>query len=207
MPHKISPFVEKILLTVGVTAVFLSGYYWVGSFTQHRARAFPWVFAWERELPLLPWMVFPYLLALVLPDFGLFGWPLSDRAGMRRQALSYTALHFLCFAIFLLYPVHADLRPLELPSEALGVPVLALYYKLDPPVNLFPSLHCSNAVLAALMAKKLSQRLFYIVAPLAVLVVLSVVLIKQHYVADAIAGVALGLLVDRLLGPRPPRPR
>ena len=124
---------------------------------------------------------------------------------MRRQALCYCVMHLVCFAVFLIYPVKAELRPVLLPSDTPSLRALAYYYEIDPPVNLFPSLHCANAVLAACMAHKLSRRAGWLISACALLVVLSVVLVKQHYVADAVAGVALALLVDQLLGPPPPR--
>lgn len=193
---------ERLFLTLLVLGVFLGGYFLVGHATLRRAVEFPLVFSWEQRLPLVPWMVFPYLLALVLPDFALFGWPLRDLPGMRRQALAYMTMHLLSFAIFLLYPVRASLRPERLEVTSLSTRVLAYYYAVDPPVNLFPSLHCANAVLAALMARRLSPRLFYLVGPLAGLVLISVVLVKQHYVADVVAGTALALLADALVSPR-----
>jgi hypothetical protein len=205
MARRASITVEKVLLTTLVMALFLGGYFLVGRYTLGRARPFPLVFAWERELPLLPWMVFPYLLALVLPDFALFGWPDADRRGFRRQALCYSVMHVVCFAIFVVYPVKADLRPPALSGDGASIRALAYYYEIDPPVNLFPSLHCANAALSAIMAYKISRRIGRLVAVGAGLVVLSVVLVKQHYVADAVAGIALALAVDRLLGPAPPR--
>jgi membrane-associated phospholipid phosphatase len=204
MPRRASLTIEKFVLTALVMAVFLGGYFLVGRYTLGRARPFPLIFTWERELPLLPWMVFPYLLALVLPDYALFGWPDADKRGLRRQALCYGVMHLICFAIFLAFPVKAELRPALLPTDSASFRALAYYYEIDPPVNLFPSLHCANAVLAARMAQKLSRRGGWLIAVGAALVVISVVLVKQHYVADAVAGVLLALGIDWLLGPPPP---
>ena len=204
MPRRVSLTLEKVLLTTLVMAIFLGGYFWIGRQTMARAHQFPLTFAWENRLPFLPWMVFPYLLALVLPDYALFGWPDADSRGMRRQAASYSVMHILCFTIFFLYPVKGDLRP-ELIGDSLSLRVLAYYYRIDPPVNLFPSLHCANATLAALMARKLSPRIGFLAGIGATLVALSVVLVKQHYVADALAGIGLAFVVDRLIGPKPPQ--
>jgi hypothetical protein len=196
--------VEKALLIALVMGLFLGGYYGVGHLTLSRARPLPLVFAFERQLPLVPFMVFPYMLALVLPDFALFCWPDDDHRGLRRQALCYGVMQCIGFAIFLIYPVQADLRPPSLSGDGTSLRVLAHYYRLDPPVNLFPSLHCANAVLAALMAHKLSRRVGWIISALAGLVVISVPLVKQHYIADALAGIALAFVIDRLMGPPPP---
>lgn len=204
MPRRPTLTVEKTLLIAAVMAVFLGGYFLIGHATLERARPLPWVFSFETRLPLLPFMVFPYLLALVLPDFALFCWPDDDHRGLRRQALCYAVMQCIGFAIFLAYPVKSDLRPPSLGSDGTSLRVLAYYYQVDPPVNLFPSLHCANAVLAALMAHKLSRRIGWLISGLAALVVISVPLVKQHYIADAAAGIALAFAVDRLMGPAPP---
>lgn len=195
---RLADHAHKLLLTVLVTLFFVGGYFLVGRLTLARARPFPLEFSFERHLPLVPELVYAYLLALVLPDFALFTWPAGDRAGVRRQALSYFVLHVCAFAIFLLYPVRGELRPQGLVRDGLAAQVLGFYYDLDPPVNLFPSLHCGNAVLAALMARRLARRLFLVTAPLCALVLVSVLLVKQHYVADVVAGCLLAMAAERV---------
>lgn len=204
MPRRPTLTLEKAVLIALVMAVFVGGYFLVGHLTLERARRLPWVFSFEPALPLVPFMVFPYLLALVLPDFALFCWPDHDHRGLRRQALCYAVMQCIGFAIFWAYPVRADLRPPSLIGEGTSLRVLAYYYRVDPPVNLFPSLHCANAVLAALMAHKLSRRVGWLISAFAVLVVIAVPLVKQHYIADALAGIVLAVAVDRLIGPAAP---
>ena len=204
--HRLPAWLERGLLIALGVAFFLGGYFLLGHLTQDRAHPFPFELPFECHLPFYPPAVFAYLLALVLPDFALFGWPLADRVGMRRQALAYALLQTLSFAIYAAYPVHADLRPATIAEPAtLSSRVLATYYALDPPVNLFPSLHCGHAVLAALLARKLDRRLGWLVGILALAVLVSVLLVKQHYVADVLAGLGLAWLVDRLVGPVPVR--
>lgn len=199
---RLPALIERGLLILLGIGYFLGGYFLLGHLTLGRAHPFPFELAWERQLPLVPSAVFAYLLALVLPDPALFGWPLADRAGMRRQALAYALLQTAAFVIYAVYPMHADLRPAAstLPATLSGR-VLATYYAHDPPVNLFPSLHCGHAVLAALLARKLDRRLGWLVAALAAAVLVSVLLVKQHYFADVLAGCALAWLADALVGP------
>lgn len=205
-PPRLPAWLERGLLILLGVGFFLGGYFLLGQLTLGRARPFPFELAWERRLPLYPPAVFAYLLALVLPDFALFGWPLADRVGMRRQALAYALLQTLAFVIYAAYPLHADLRPSPsaLPATLSGR-VLATYYAFDPPVNLFPSLHCGHAVLSAIFAHKLDRRLGWLVSGLAASVLVSVLLVKQHYLADVLAGSALAWLADALVGPPPIR--
>ena len=193
--HVLSPGGERALLIVIGLAYFLGGYFLIGHLTLGRAHPFPFELAWERGLPLVPEAVFAYLLAPLLPDPALFAWPLADRAGMRRQALAYALLQTLAFVTYAVYPLHADLRPaLSAVPPTLSGRVLLAYYAFDPPVNLFPSLHCGHAVLAALFAHRLNRWLGWGVGVLSASVLVSVLLVKQHYVADVLAGSALAVL-------------
>lgn len=110
----------------------------------------------------------------------------------------------LIMAVFLIcsfaIPNGQDLRP-NLPAEKnIFERLLAAVWKADPPRNLFPSIHVSNTLLLAIgidrSAKRRKKPLLRILSGLlAVLIVASTMLIKQHSVFDvalAFACVAAG---------------
>jgi membrane-associated phospholipid phosphatase len=78
-------------------------------------------------------------------------------------------------------------------------------YAIDPPFNLFPSLHLSIALLAASAAWK--ARRAYGAAALTSLapVAASICTVKQHFVLDGIGGAALAAVVHAVVL-RPYRP-
>ena len=76
---------------------------------------------------------------------------------------------------------------------------LRLNYALDPPVNLFPSLHLAGATLASLAVGKARASYGRIAGILVVPIALSVCAVKQHYWIDAAAGIALGFGVYAVL--------
>jgi membrane-associated phospholipid phosphatase len=113
-------------------------------------------------------------------------------------AWAYFAVVTLCLLCFVLYPVSAaGLRPslAGLDPSRFAVWGLRLNYALDPPVNLFPSLHLAGATIAALGAWKARPAYGALagvaVAPIAV----AVCTVKQHYWIDAVGGVALAVAV------------
>jgi membrane-associated phospholipid phosphatase len=64
-------------------------------------------------------------------------------------------------------------------------------YAGDNPYNCFPSLHTSISTILAVYWLRVNRRLGILVAVWVALIVASTVLIKQHYLADLVAGLAL----------------
>jgi membrane-associated phospholipid phosphatase len=82
---------------------------------------------------------------------------------------------------------------------------VSVLYGLDPPFNLFPSLHLSIAALASLTAWK-ARRSYGAAAFVGVaLIAASICTIKQHFVVDGLGGVLLAAVVHAFVL-RPYRP-
>jgi len=67
-----------------------------------------------------------------------------------------------------------------------------LNFFLDPPFNLFPSLHLSIATLVALTAWKARRAYGAMATLMASGIAVAVLTLKQHYLVDSIAWIALG---------------
>jgi len=80
---------------------------------------------------------------------------------------------------------------------------LRLLYFLDPPLNLFPSLHLALAFLAALAAVRVRSLLGVVAVIWTLCIAVSVCTTKQHFAVDAAAGLALAALVHRALVANP----
>ena len=95
---------------------------------------------------------------------------------------------------------------------------LALNYRLDPPLNCFPSLHVAWGFVAALCCHRVHRGVGVAALGWASLIAISTLYTKQHYVLDVVAGIALAVLaclgflrgqgrdtvaeIDRRLAPR-----
>jgi membrane-associated phospholipid phosphatase len=78
-------------------------------------------------------------------------------------------------------------------GEGFGVWGLRFLYDADPPYNCFPSIHVAHSSVSALACFRVHRRLGLIAAFCALLVALSTLFTKQHYVADLVAGILLAL--------------
>ena len=119
-----------------------------------------------------------------------------------RQAVALFSGAFVCAAVFVLYPTCVDFRP-SAAGPGLARALCRLIYANDAPVNVFPSLHCYEALglhLVTFRAPPLRAHKALRLASFAlvVLICLSTLLIKQHSAADLIAGCALAVAAHSL---------
>jgi len=195
------------LLTIGVVAFFLAGYFGVGRYVDP-ASARDLGSALDRRIPFIAASVWVYLWvfpASLLPLF-LVRCPRL----FQRTLLAYGLAIGASLFVFVAFPVTSI--ALRADQAALDVTrfspwAVALLYRLDPPVNLFPSLHLSIAGLAALSAWK-AKRAYGAAAFVGVaLIGLSICTVKQHFVLDGVGGAVLAAILYALvLRPYAPEP-
>lgn len=183
-------------LWVGLLATFFfAGYFGIG-YGVDPARAGSLRTAFDDAVPFVPEAVFAYVsvyAGLLLPLFTV-----RCPRLFRRVALSYAAVIGIALMCFAAFPVGAaSLRPVlpRRPEEGFALWGVRLLYAIDPPTNLFPSIHLAIPTLAALAAWE-ARRVYGIFAwVLAAVVAVSICVLKQHYVVDGLAGFALAIAV------------
>jgi membrane-associated phospholipid phosphatase len=105
----------------------------------------------------------------------------------------------VCGIIFMVFPT-TNVRP-EVTGTGFSVFLLQFLYGLDQPTNLFPSIHClvSWFCYTGIRGRKEVPAWYRAFSCIfALLVVLSTQFTKQHYIADAIAGVLLAEVLSLL---------
>jgi hypothetical protein len=156
--------------------------------------------ALDRAMPFWPasglvyFAVFPFLLGTFLL--------LQDRARATRFLFASLFAQAIGMASFLLWPITypRELYPLPATAGALGAALVGFCRSMDAPVNCLPSLHVSTVVqcIGALRGTRYFPAALAAGIPLS----LSTLTFKQHYAADVLAGLALGLLACALFLPR-----
>lgn len=148
----------------------------------------------EERLPLVPQLAPLYAAGFLLPILVIAFPPSLPR--FRRLLRAFALATVTAFAVFLAWPVALERPPVE------GVSSLLLRLAwLDRPGNCFPSLHVAVACLFWLAFRKCVSWPGAFSA-LVIGICVSTVLVKQHYAADVLAGVALAIAAWRVAGIR-----
>jgi membrane-associated phospholipid phosphatase len=187
--------VSKNVLFFLISFYYLGGYLAINELTARRGQFYRLALPFEQELPFLPALIFAYLLEFVFMAFAYLA--VDNLAFFRKMAAAFFLCVTLHFVVFLIFPVEYHLRPDIDPDRGWAYRIVSFYYWLDLPYNCFPSLHVSNVFLIAFIMDRYRRGLGWILHPLALLVAISVVLVKQHYVVDVVAGFFVGWFVYR----------
>jgi membrane-associated phospholipid phosphatase len=143
----------------------------------------------DAALPVVPVFVIPYdslepVIYFTLIVFLLFRTRLFQSACLAViTALLVSYGFYFCLQTEVVRPV--------LTGSDVFTQMIRDVYAGDNPFNDFPSLHTSTSALMAIYWLRADRRVGIVAAVWAALVVASTVLIKQHYVADVVSGLAL----------------
>jgi membrane-associated phospholipid phosphatase len=184
---------EKALIAVVAQVVVATTFVGMGHLTAARDATPPaWlVTSLDRALPLVPLAVWPYVSWYALPVLFFRG----DRPEFRRATVAALLAFVLCVLGYLLVPVAIRRPPIA--ADGVSAGLLDLVYAVDPPVNVFPSFHAALAGVV-LGLRAVSPRWRPGLALWMTAICVSCVLTKQHYALDVVAGLAVGLLSDRI---------
>lgn len=177
--------------------LFMIGYFAAGyllvNWISARRNFFFDVSIWlDRAIPFIPIFIFGYILVYL--SIVLAYLVLKDSEDWRRIVVSFLFSTTLAYIIFLAFPVHMDMRPNLISETNLSANITRLYYLIDLPYNCFPSLHVTYPMLATLVAWRKHNVMRYVFAVMTMIVAVSVVMVKQHYLADVIGGLANAIL-------------
>lgn len=187
--------VERGLLASGTTGLFLLGYFGAGA---HAAALRVWDLGspWDARIPFVADSIWVYLALFPMALLPLF--LVRCPRLFRRTIAAYALAIVISVVVFAVFPVtsvelRADTAALDVHRFAPWT--VATLYRIDPPFNLFPSLHLSIALLAALSAWRASKAFGAAALALCVPVAASIATVKQHFVVDGIAGLALASIL------------
>ena len=154
-------------------------------------------YRWIREMPnpVLSWYLHGCYLAYyaILYSSPLGLWLSGRRAAARHTIFAVMITFYLCYVVFLFFPVAGPRYAFDLAHNAATDvwPARATQWLLDRGDSwgaAFPSSHVAAAVVAAVCALRYWRRLGLVLAPFTIGLVLSVVYGQFHYAVDAVAG-------------------
>jgi membrane-associated phospholipid phosphatase len=147
----------------------------------------------DDAIPFLPWTAWcylPFYAAIFVMAIGGF----RRRALFDRAARSVVILMLIGGAGHLLIRAEYPRPLLSPPYHDLSHAFLAAVQRIDPPGNVFPSLHVAHSSMLALLLIRDRPLLGRVAAVMALFLALSTLTTKQHFVVDVLAGYLLAFM-------------
>lgn len=150
-----------------------------------------WKSRWDDRLPLMPWFVFPYLFLYMPWMFGLYAFlyfrPLADIQQVFLTTLAAVTIGYVCFFFWPTYVIT------EYPKgKGLALALLQWLHLTDKPFNACPSMHVFMTTLLMLFSWQWWPAYWWLWVSLALVITISTVLTKRHYLYDVLGGVLVG---------------
>ncbi len=143
----------------------------------------------DDALPVVPVFAVPYLSLIPFVGVSLLVMLFRRARVYRSAALSMIVVWFISYAFYLFLQSFVS-RP-HIGGSDVFSSLVRWVYSADQPYNDFPSLHASLSTVIAIHWWHIDRRVGIAAAAWTALIVASTVLIKQHYLADVLAGLVL----------------
>ena len=154
-------------------------------------------FAWERNIPFIPWMIIPYWSIDLLYALSLFLW--TRQRDLDRHALRLMAATIVCVCGFLLFPLKFSFERPEI-SQPLFRLLFDLLESFDQPYNQAPSLHiCLLIIVWDAFRRNVPPKIVPLVHAWAAVIAVSVFATYQHNTIDGMLAIPAGLLCCYLI--------
>ena len=180
---------KKTLLLILLVAFYTVGYLGINRFNAYRGQYHDVSLWFEKSIPFVPWMIVGYSFVFVL--VAILFLVIDNMPDFYEMCLRFLIMTLICFAVFLVFPVRMDFRPQVKITGEWITSMVSFYFWLDKPYNLFPSMHLSASFFSAFYCMRKGPIIGWITMIMALIVGVSVVLIKQHYILDVVAGFAV----------------
>lgn len=155
----------------------------------------------DTELPFLAPFVLFYVLAFVQWGLNYLLIARDSKELCYRFAFGNIIAKLICLFFFVFLPTTLA-RP-EVTGTDLCSRLVRLIYTFDPPVNLFPSIHCLESwccIRASFLLKKSNRAYQTATLIMSLGVFASTLFIKQHVIADVFGGIVVFEAGFRLAG-------
>lgn len=151
--------------------------------------------ALDRMIPFVPIFIIPYVYWYLYMIIGFLILSLNDRKKYMRCILGLYLGMFFSYTIYLIFPTEI-VRPTVTGNGILNS-IVKIIYSLDRPFNCFPSLHVLGTYFIMRYTKKENSKyVYYYTQVVGILIILSTIFIKQHFVLDAVASMLIVELIN-----------
>jgi PAP2 superfamily. len=166
--------------------------YWGTQLVMGHKKHFDFTTAIDNRIPFVKEWVVIYLICYI---FWMFNYILVTREGnekLYRFVFADILSRLICGIIFMILPT-TNIRP-NVPGNDLCAWLMRYVYHMDPPTNLFPSIHCVVSWFCFIGIRKSEKvpRWYKVFSCIfAILVFASTQFTKQHYLIDVAGGILI----------------
>jgi membrane-associated phospholipid phosphatase len=151
----------------------------------------------DRALPVVPIMVIPYVSLIPYIGVSLLAFLFFRVRIYRSAAITMIIVWFISYAFYFFLQSYI-VRPAITGTDPFSSLIRSVYAG-DQPYNDFPSLHTSLSTIIAIHWWRMDRRIAVAATIWTALIVMSTVLVKQHYLADVAGGLVLAAVMSWLL--------
>ncbi len=180
---------EKINWFLLMLGYFTAGYLTINWISSQRTVFYDLSLPFEHDIPFIPAFILGY--ACVYGGMAVACAIIDNVRDWQRAIVGFFILTTVCFIFFLILPVKMTMRPDLSNMTGFYASLTKFIFHIDLPYNCFPSLHVTFPTFATLIVWKNHKIARWAVLSMALIVAISVILVKQHYLADVIAGLCV----------------
>lgn len=181
---------KKWAMLIGALAFHITGYLGVNAIMAGRGVSYNVGIPLDYQIPFIKYFSPIYSVVYIVPVISFFVlW--KSYEGIKAGFKCFMGAGVVCLLFYVFFPVAFTERATLVPPYDFFENVVRFFYWVDKPYNCFPSLHVALAFISAQMVDKFRPRFSRIFYSYAILVSLSTLFIRQHYILDLVAGAGL----------------
>ena len=154
----------------------------------------------DDKIPFIGYFIYIYNMFYPFTLIALYYLYTKDKETYYKGIIAGTMGYLLCDIIFILYPT-IMYRPVIPNISPITDFVIKITYIYDnPPLNCFPSIHClfSFQVIYSFLKSSLTKKTKFIVTLIFILIIISTLLVKQHYIFDVISAFLICIITNNI---------
>lgn len=186
-------FIPRLFITISVMIGLILCYLFLNNSLEHKVDL---LLPIDEMIPYWPWTVSIYFTLYVM-YFSVS--IILETKRFTQVLIDIVLMTLISFVFFTLITSHYPRPAPEAWAHSLWKPVIDLMVSVDAPGNTCPSLHVSTSIYLALVMRKSRYGIPWLFWGL--LVSLSTLSLKQHFVWDWIGGIILAFFVINLNAP------
>ena len=189
---------KKFVISLSILMIGQATLYWVLKQFQHNPIYID--FYLDEKIPFWGWFIYIYNMFYPFCILAFYLLYRKDSKSYYKGIIAGIIGFIMCDIIFLLVPTIMHRATIPNYDPITNFVIKVTFYFDEPPLNCFPSIHCLfcfQVIYSYIRSKyDMKNKLWIIVG--ALLIIISTLFVKQHYIYDVISALAICLIANML---------